>query len=367
MKKQRLIMTAATAVLLSSICFSVMAQLSYNFSSPTYGTFASQSDLDTISGVTAGTSSPWVIAVDTDNSIVCVNDPSGGTGSLVDLNGGASGSIIVSESGVGGLDAAQLTPSGDLDIDDIAIDSAGTVYICEHDGDDDIIKIVRSPSATASNLALRNGVTSLALDEANGRLIITEEQGFGATADQLTYINTTTGAATIAASTSAITTASGAGGVSAVGITKLAGGNFVFFDEGNFGGAEAILEFNPNTSVVSVKYATGAFTDAPGIDGGIRATAGGDLIMWDEFSSGDDGLLIIDRNGVNTKINEATLIAGIGLTETNFQPQVYGGVAIRETGTSLIVYLADTFDSGGIHTVTFPALGPASVDNWNLY
>ena len=344
----------------------VVSGFAREFSNYTIETFVTQSQLETLSGITGATA--MGIAVDTDGSIICFVDPSGTDGNLIDIAAdGSSASVIAPETGTNSLDTGQATPTGDIDMSGLVVASDGTIYISEYDSDDDIIKVVPSPLAI-SNVAVIQGNVGIALDETNNRLFIPTEAAFGGD-DDIKYFPLPSGPAQVAATTAQITGVTGASGV-AVGHPVLkSDGKLLVRDEAYYGGYDGILGLtNPGPSpTVTIEYATGFFPDgAPGISD-MTIDSENNLYIWNEYSAGSSRITII-RGSDNqvTEIPETEINSALGFS--NLDPNSGCGLAVKLVdANTAILYFTNPSDAagGGIYKITFTT--STEVHSWYLY
>jgi len=347
----------------------------WDWANPAYGTFATQAQMDTISGVTPGTSTPISIAVDTDGSLIVDNDPGGGDGNFIDINaagGGSGGSIIISEADL--YNATPQVGDSDLDIDRVVVASDGSIYLSEHDSDDDVMKLTGRP-ATASSVNVVPGVVDIALDETNSRLLAYIEGNFASGGpDAISIVALPGGAISDAATAAQIQAVTGAAGVGSTACALMPDGKLAFYDEANFGGSDAVYTLeNPGPSpTIASLYPTSMFTSAPGLSN-LNVTPQGDIVAWNEFDATSSRLTIIPSGALSSadlvEFTETDLQTAFGIGATFFQPTDQGSIALKvATGTpnQLVIFLANVFADNNIYTITFNEI-PAGVSDWTLY
>lgn len=343
----------------------VVSGFAREFSNYTIETFVSQSQLETLSGVTGAIA--MGIAVDTDGSIICFVDPSGTDGKLIDIAAdGSSATEICPEVGTNSLDSGQATPTGDIDMNGMVVASDGTIYISEYDGDDDIIKVVPSPLAI-SNVAVVQGNAGIALDETNNRLFIPTEVAYGGN-DDIKYFPLPSGPVQTAATTAQITAATGASGVAVAYPVLKSDGKLLVRDEAYYGGYDGILGLtNPGASpTISIEYATTFFPDgAPGISDMVIDSEN-NLYLWNEYSAGSSRITIIRASDNQvTEIAETDINTALGFS--NLDPNSGCGLAVKLVdANTTILYFTNPFDpaGGGIYKITFTT---TEVGSWHLY
>ena len=131
-----------------------------------------------------------VLAVDTDGDLIVFCDVRGTvTGALLEIDisqDPVTGSVIVPEVGPGSLDAAQRKESeterkADINFNNIAVSSNGTIYGGDYQGVDEILAIRRQDTVTVESLFEVTGLNGMALGyDSNGNeaLFWVEEKAF---------------------------------------------------------------------------------------------------------------------------------------------------------------------------------------------
>lgn len=360
------------AVSVPSIPSSAFAEWGWNH--PVYATFATRADLDSLSGL-AG-SEPIAVAVDTDGSLLVIDDPAGSVGKVIDVNpgGGANGTVVADESLL--TAATPDAADADLDVDRILVASSGAIYIAEHQGDDDVLRLTRGGSPAATSIAVVNGLVDLALDLLSNRLFLPLEVAFGAAADDVRMIELSGGATSIAATETQIRAATGTAGTGMTACVALPNGNLAFFDEAFYSGADGVCVLaNPGPSPsISLWYATAFFPSAPGLSN-LVVTPEGDLFGWNQNpASGTPNLTIIPHTALGPadviEIGVDAIKTGLGIPSGDvFQPDRRGSLAVRHDAGPpgrIVLYLAESRNQHAVFTMTINEYTP-EVGDWPLY
>lgn len=351
-------------------------QAGWDFRNPSYATFATQADLDAVSGLSG--SEPIAIAIDNDGSLLVIDDPVSTVGKLIDLDlgGGDHGTVVLNESA---LTTATPDPADDdLDVDRILVAPDGTLYIGEHLGDDDLLAVdpTRGPLGVSS-LAVLNGLQDIALDPTANRLYVTLEADFGAAADGILMVDLSDRSISTAATAAQIRTATAGANACLNTCVVLPNGNLAFFDEAFYGGTDGIfaLESPGPSPLVSLLRDTSFFPSAPGFVS-LIATPEGDLLGWNQVpASGAPNLTIIPHDAASSEdvieIPVDEIKSGVGLpAATGFRPDNQGSLALKVMPGApgrLLLFLAESRYQQSIYTMTFTEVPKVDVVDWPLF
>ncbi|MCK4391690.1 hypothetical protein KAX17_02140, partial [Candidatus Bipolaricaulota bacterium] len=134
-------------------------------------TVVTTEELSAIAGID-GEIGAQVLAIDTDGDLIVFCDARGKvTGALLEIDVSRyplKGSVIVPEVGPGSLDAAQRKESeterkADINFNNIAVSSNGTIYGGDYQGVDEILAIRRQDTVAVESLFEVTGLNGMAL------------------------------------------------------------------------------------------------------------------------------------------------------------------------------------------------------------
>jgi len=304
------------------------------------------------------------VGADENGSFLVINQNASALAGLYRVNPtGLTGSEVVS---AGLLNTAMGTGVPGYPMNAIRTHSDGTIYLSGFNGTDDIIRVTTGPAA-AANVFEGDGTAGMDLSSDGTLVYLSRSTGLGAAASEVASVPAggTGGALTTVAGLTAITTASGGAGFGAGPLAVLSNGNIVVWDETAFGGSDQMLQVTP-AGAVTVFFNPTVEAGLGSSSGGytsMAADGNGNLFLFDEFNGTgalSDSLVIRDSVGAFTRLDAATINAGIGVGTFEFKT-----MDAYSTATEIRLFAADD-ETDGIVMVVWTDPG-SSVENWNQY
>jgi len=348
---KRNLLTLAVA---AGLCTSAFAQIDY--SSPSFSILASNADLETLSGQSAGSATFWSMSLtmnDDTGNLMVVSDPSGGTGFgllEVDLSNPTGGT-----SAVWATDAQLNAVSDDEDAGDdndvTGMDydpDRDLVWVSDRENDDEIYSV--SSAGTVTGLAgVSTGIFASSIAYENDALFYIDVN----TDEVLTYD-------IVGASESTLQ------GTGVAGFSEgpyLVGSELYWWNEAFFGGDDSLQSVNTSTGNITVQATNAMFGDAG--PSSLALTSTGVLFAWDANpeSPNVEDFLVWDGT-TQHRFTQASIQTDLGLSAVPITSDAGSATLVSESASQVVFAFGDSA-SGNIIGVTFVA--GASVDQWSAY